>query len=154
MKQRDTSIDFLRCLGLLLIMLAHVNPPEPLFEFRTFDLAIVRGFPPIQDWKYPPTFYYLAYGIVVSLLLCRLLEWQPAKRLGTFRSVAWLSRNSFWLYFWHMIPVLLLSYEVISIPSWPLRYLVVLAAAVLLTGAHNRIKSRLFARRESISPSH
>ena len=106
-------------------------------------LGIARGFPPIQDWKYPPTFYYLAYGIAVSLLLCRLAELPQARALGGLSWVNWFSRNSFWLYFWHIIPVMLLYYDIFTLPLWPVRYLFVLVTAILLTLAHNRVKAAL-----------
>lgn len=113
-------------------------------------LALFRGLPLIQDWKYPPTFYYLAYGIAVSLFLCRLAELPQAKGLCALPWVEWLSRNSFWLYFWHIVPVLLLKYEVVEIPFWPVRYLAVLATALLLTMAHNRVKAALARRRPAL----
>lgn len=112
-------------------------------------LAIARGFPPIQDWKYPPTFYYLAYGIAVSLFLCRLAERPGARRLCALPWVEWLSRNSFWLYFWHIVPVLLLEYGLVVLPPWPLRYLFVLAAALALTQAHNLVRARLPEKRQA-----
>lgn len=41
MGQRDQYIDFLRCIGLLLVVLAHVNPPFTLFQIRTCDVSIM-----------------------------------------------------------------------------------------------------------------
>lgn len=46
MKKRIFSIDFLRCIGMILIILAYVIPHNILFELRTFDvplMAIVLG---------------------------------------------------------------------------------------------------------------
>lgn len=40
-KPRDISIDLLRFLGLSLIILAHVNPPELLFQVRAFDVPLM-----------------------------------------------------------------------------------------------------------------
>lgn len=40
-KSRDVSIDLLRFFGLSLIILAHVNPPELLFQLRTFDVPLM-----------------------------------------------------------------------------------------------------------------
>ena len=40
-KQRDLTIDFLRCVGLLLIVLAHVDPPNFIFQMRTCDVPIM-----------------------------------------------------------------------------------------------------------------
>lgn len=38
---RDNSIDFLRGIGILLIILAHCNPPMILFNFRVFDVPLM-----------------------------------------------------------------------------------------------------------------
>lgn len=40
-KQRDSSIDLLRAIGLLLVILAHIQPPHLLFEIRTFDVVLM-----------------------------------------------------------------------------------------------------------------
>ncbi len=39
--QRDQSIDILRFLGLTCIMLAHVAPPNGIFQLRTFDVPMM-----------------------------------------------------------------------------------------------------------------
>lgn len=39
--QRNMTIDVMRVMGLLLIILAHVNPPGILFQFRTFDVPMM-----------------------------------------------------------------------------------------------------------------
>lgn len=41
MKQRDTSLDIIRFLGVLLIMVAHSNPPEWLYELRNFATPLL-----------------------------------------------------------------------------------------------------------------
>lgn len=40
-KKRDFSIDVLRVIGIMLIVLAHVNPPTALFQLRTFDVPLM-----------------------------------------------------------------------------------------------------------------
>ncbi|MCG5610684.1 acyltransferase family protein [Klebsiella pneumoniae] len=39
--QRNMTIDVMRVMGLLLIILAHVNPPGILFQLRTFDVPMM-----------------------------------------------------------------------------------------------------------------
>lgn len=41
MVERDRSIDIIRSLGLLCIILAHVNPPFILFQVRNFDVPLM-----------------------------------------------------------------------------------------------------------------
>lgn len=38
---RDTRIDFLRFVGLIMIIFAHVNPPALLFQLRNFDVPLM-----------------------------------------------------------------------------------------------------------------
>ena len=39
--KRDVSFDILRAIGLLLIVLAHVLPPAPIFQLRNFDVPLM-----------------------------------------------------------------------------------------------------------------
>lgn len=41
MVERDKSIDIIRSLGLLCIILAHVNPPFAIFQLRNFDVPLM-----------------------------------------------------------------------------------------------------------------
>lgn len=41
LKSRNISIDFLRFIGLSLIILAHIRPPELLFQLRVFDVPLM-----------------------------------------------------------------------------------------------------------------
>ncbi|MDO6407394.1 acyltransferase family protein [Pantoea phytobeneficialis] len=41
MKERDLSIDILRCIGLFLIILAHVRPPGVIAQLRNFDVPMM-----------------------------------------------------------------------------------------------------------------
>ena len=41
MDKRDVNIDLMRFIGLMLIMLAHVYPPSPIYELRLFDVPLM-----------------------------------------------------------------------------------------------------------------
>lgn len=41
MKERDLSIDLMRAIGLLCVILAHVNPPATLMQIRCFDVPLM-----------------------------------------------------------------------------------------------------------------
>lgn len=41
MVRRDTTIAVMRAIGLMLIILAHVSPPNILFQLRTFDVPMM-----------------------------------------------------------------------------------------------------------------
>lgn len=38
---RDLEIDFLRCVGMLMIILAHISPPTIIFQLRNFDVPLM-----------------------------------------------------------------------------------------------------------------
>ena len=40
-KLRDYNIDILRAIGSLLVILAHVRPPEIILNFRSFDVILL-----------------------------------------------------------------------------------------------------------------
>lgn len=40
-KQRDHSIDILRCIGMLFIIVCHVGPPSVIFNLRNFDVTML-----------------------------------------------------------------------------------------------------------------
>lgn len=40
-KQQSAQIHILRAMGILLLILAHVNPPKVLFELRNFDVILM-----------------------------------------------------------------------------------------------------------------
>src|SRR4051812_10196060 len=41
MNKRNITIDLLRVAGLLCIILAHVSPPETIFQIRNFDVPLM-----------------------------------------------------------------------------------------------------------------
>lgn len=52
MNERDLSLDLLRAIGLLSIILAHVNPPQLLFQLRTFDVIMMVAVSAISYTEY------------------------------------------------------------------------------------------------------
>lgn len=61
MKQRDLGIDLLRAIGLLCIILAHVNPPHLLWELRSFDVVMMVCISTISYTEYSKPQPYLKY---------------------------------------------------------------------------------------------
>jgi hypothetical protein len=62
---------------------------------------------PTQEFKYPPSLYYLAYALAVSCALWMYAEriWQrvPGRRLRAF--MLFIGQNSIWCYLWHILLV-------------------------------------------------
>lgn len=60
------------------------------------------GLDDIQDYKYPPTLYYIAYAVIMSLLIFLLLEYLSIEKIHPL--IAFISSNTIWIYLWH-IPI-------------------------------------------------
>lgn len=52
MSERDFSLDLLRTIGLLSIILAHINPPQWLFQLRAFDVILMVAVSTISYTEY------------------------------------------------------------------------------------------------------
>lgn len=83
-----------------------------------------NGFVPTQEFKYPPSAYYLSYAIAVSGVVWRLSSIGP--RLVENKLVAFMAQNSLWIYLWH-IPFL----EIGGLPIF-LRYPMILGGATAM----------------------
>lgn len=71
-----------------------------LFTYKLLE----TGAPvPTQDFKYPPTLYYLSYAFFALnavYLLCVKIRLQGPRQRSL---VSWLSSNSLWIYLWHIM---------------------------------------------------
>ena len=64
-------------------------------------------FVPTQEYKEPPTLYYLSYAILfvnLTYLLCRRFM------RGRNEVIEWISANSLWIYLWHIFALYLLKF--------------------------------------------
>lgn len=108
-----------------------------------FGFIIKNGYVSTQQYKYPPQLYYISYGVMVTLILYEIFSIKKFERVVNNKVVAWFSKNSLWLYLWHIIPVRILAYydlwEPIETKLLP-RYLFCVAVAIALTLGQNGIK--------------
>lgn len=91
MKARDYTIDLLRVIGTFSVIMAHVNPPEALFQFRAFDvlmLVFISGMSFVGSSKYTyreylarrcdrllkPTYICMAFLFLLCFVFCILLH--------------------------------------------------------------------------------
>lgn len=95
-----------------------------------------------QSYKYPPSVYYFSYAVAVSAFLwmigdqvCKLVRTIPA--LTHF--VVFVSRNSMWIYLWH-IPCVRLIHT-----HFALKYILVLSIATSLTFIQTWLVTRVIA---------
>lgn len=79
---------------------------------------ITRGLPvDIHEYKYPPTSYFVVYGVFVCTLL-----WYLKRFLQPFSNnefVMFIGRNTIWIYFWHVF-MIALAYKLFD--NWAPRY--------------------------------
>lgn len=76
-----------------------------IFIFLMFKL----DFESTQNYKYPPTMYYISYGIFVSFLLFLVLDIKCIYNMFDNKFVKYISINSLWIYFWHIIPIFIID---------------------------------------------
>lgn len=72
-------------------------------------LMIKYNFESTQAYKYPPTMYYMSYGLFVSFVLLLILDIKCVYDFCDNRIVKYISLNSLTLYYWHIIPVYILD---------------------------------------------
>lgn len=105
-----------------------------------------NGFLAISKAKYPPTSYYLAYSLFVSLALFLLLDIKPIAHLLDNRLTQFCSKNSLWLYLWHIIPITVLERFGSAWPILSESFLARFALAFLFALGVTAIQRRLVGR--------
>lgn len=103
-----------------------------------------QNLPSIEDNKYPPTIYFISYGLAGSLALFWLASNQVIKQLlQKIPRVYWVSQHSLELYYWHLFPIMYFNLFVTNDP-WLLRFLVTFPLAFVLTLLQSRFFPHLF----------
>lgn len=69
------------------------------FLYGYFNLGL--GLSP-QEFKYPPSLYYISYSIFITFPLFILVKW--AFRSQPHKIISFISSNTIWIYLWH-IPI-------------------------------------------------
>jgi len=114
------------------------------FSLLFFITASYQNLPSIEDNKYPPTIYFISYGLAGSLLLFQFTSFQTIRKLlEKTPGINWLSQHSLELYYWHLFPIMYFNLYVAKDP-WYLRFFIVFPVAFLLTIFQNRYLPHLF----------
>lgn len=104
--------------------------------------AVFMDFPSTQEFKYTPTLYYLAYGVFVSVILYLLVGIPIINKWLSNKFFMYISINSLWLYFWHIIPIYILKLYgegTILMSSFLYEFCFVFGVGLLLTYIHEKI---------------
>ena len=90
-----------------------------------------------NKFKYPPVSLYLMYGLFASCLL-----WSVKPILGKYITIDgfnYLSKNSMWIYLWHIVPVYMITPIDWIENTWFLRYMIVIFFAIGLYFFYSKI---------------
>ena len=94
--------------------------------------------------KYPPRLYYVAYGLFGALSLA--LVRQPLARRVPREATVWFSRNTLWVYLWHIPLVHNLDglERLLGFPlPWPVRSLLLMAFGIGCTVVQQALVRRV-----------
>lgn len=85
----------------------YINILISLFIFISLAISkynINNEFVPTQEYKYPPTLYYLSYAFFCMNLIYLLITRSTiSTNLKTKQIITWLSTYSLWIYLWHIL---------------------------------------------------
>lgn len=94
-----------------------------------------------QDFKYPPTLFYISWGIFACAVLCLLanaLNLQSVRDSALKRLVCFISSNTIWIYFWH-IPLVEFFRRVDVTDSVWVKYLIAYTLPVLVVCVQRQV---------------
>lgn len=99
------------------------------------------GFSP-DSYKYPPSIYYLSYGLTVTGILLKI---SPNIHL---RVLEWLSKNSFTIYLFHILILLAYSFleDLFAAPllsMWVIKFFIILLASITASLIWDRLRIKL-----------
>ncbi|PAK49586.1 hypothetical protein CHH47_12660, partial [Priestia megaterium] len=114
----------------------HLLYISSLFLLIFVCLMIWNNFAPTQNFKYPPTMYYISYGLFVSYFLFYLLSYERVKKVLNKKTLIFLSNKSLDLYYCHIIPIFILRLYGAHIPvidnNFLTRFLFLLIGGLIL----------------------
>lgn len=133
------------------IRLKRLNKKELFIYAGIFLLIFVffmfkYNFESTQNYKYPPTMYYISYGIFMSFVLLIILDIKYIYNLFNNNFVKYISTNSLWLYLWHIIPIYILDiygeYVAIFNNNFITRFIFIFVFSLIVTVMHQKVKDK------------
>lgn len=93
-----------------------------------------------QMMKYPPRLYYISYALMVSLFLFRILNNEKILKTINNNFIIFISKNSLWVYLWHILYVYILGKFSIN---YIVKFLLILLCTVTTVYIQQRIVKSL-----------
>lgn len=115
------------------------------------SIGFVNGFKLVSKQKYPPTTYFLTFGIGISLLLLFLISNKVMNNLLNAKAVNWFSKYSLELYYWHIFPVTFFEYFSPN-SNWMFKYLITLTVTLIITKLQIKYLPNMFCFNFQLSP--
>lgn len=103
-------------------------------------LGYTNSFSSLYDAKYPPTLYYISYGIFWSSLLSILFDRVHLEnKFGD--KISWISKYSMTIYMWHIVVYYALADGLISLGNNAvITYIFIIVCSIVCTLISNKIK--------------
>jgi len=127
---------------------------KEIYLWTIFFLVLFLGFmwyyqfSPTQNYKYPPQLYYISYGMFISLFLYIVLDVKVIRSICSNKLVMFISQNSIWLYFWHIIFIYLLKFSDKEIQplfnNFIARFAFIFTLALVVTYIHSILKKVVY----------
>lgn len=112
-------------------------------SFQRFDSLIST-----QELKYPPTLYYLSYGVFASILLFAIVTRFVRRNSASLQNSVWLpwitflSESTLWIYLWHVFFLhywVLLAPQMFDSPAFGLIFLGLAGLSIAATFLQKRL---------------
>lgn len=134
-------------IGIMIDKLSRVQRLIIIFFYGVifFSHILIFGIELTQTYKYPPRAYYLSYAIIASMICYTCTHIKVLKSLVQSKAIRWVSKNSLWLYLWHIIPLKLIASGVLTdkLDNFIARYIIVLSISVILVELHTLVKTAI-----------
>ncbi|MDQ0492729.1 acyltransferase family protein [Paenibacillus brasilensis] len=112
---------------------------------------LLYKFKSTQDFKYPPTIYYISYGLFVSFILYLIFNKPWVQKLFFNRFLYFYSKLSLNLYFFHIFSIYILNFYGEHLPLvskyFITRFLFIISSAMLMTYLYEFLITNWLKRR-------
>jgi len=130
-----------------MLVVEHSQKENVLFSYSMILLFLLVGFgkgsPLLGSEKYPPTIYYLTYGIGISVLLLYITSYSNIGNIINNKVTMWFSKHSLEIYYWHIFPLTFLKSEAPNL-NWFVKWIVILTSALVITYLQTKYIPRFF----------
>jgi len=124
------------------------------FLLLAFAKSLESGeFVPTQKFKYPPSFYYLAYAFFAINLLYWITMQINFSREALRKKIIWLSENSLWIYLWHIFGYYIWTFSAPNpngdVPLFLMKSTFLFSFGIILTNLQNKFVAIFSSKNET-----